>query len=202
MRGDFSVDYSGRSDDELLLLASDRASLTSEAGLALDTELRRRNLTQSDQVKYQQFIKRNEQREGRRRRKKMFGSRSDRGSWAEVLVGMLVIALISSTYIALPTRYHVRPEWHEAAVDMMFSSVFIAIFGRTLWRKLAFWASLALSSLIQIVIVHAWTRHSGTLSRGEGKLAVLLGFVVFVMLYGVFWILRRNFYGEEVQHQN
>jgi len=66
----FSAEYSERSDDEILLLASDRDSLTGEAATALDAELRRRNLTQSDQVKYQQFVKRNEQREARRRRRR------------------------------------------------------------------------------------------------------------------------------------
>src|SRR5215470_1720316 len=62
MPSDFSVSYFERSDDDLLLLASDRASLTTEAGLALDAELRRRNLTESDRVKYQQFIKHDERR--------------------------------------------------------------------------------------------------------------------------------------------
>ncbi len=47
MLNDFSTEYSERSDDELLLLASDRASLTTEAAAALDAELRRRNLTES-----------------------------------------------------------------------------------------------------------------------------------------------------------
>jgi hypothetical protein len=44
MLNDFSADYSERSDDELLLLTSDRASLTTEAAVALDAELCRRNL--------------------------------------------------------------------------------------------------------------------------------------------------------------
>lgn len=61
----FSAEYSDRSDDELLLLASDRDSLTGEAAAALDVELRQRNLTRSDQVKYQQFVKRNKEQEAR-----------------------------------------------------------------------------------------------------------------------------------------
>ena len=68
----FSDEYSERSDDEILRLASDRDSLAEEAATALDAELRRRNLTRADQVKYQQFVqfvKRNEQREARRRRR-------------------------------------------------------------------------------------------------------------------------------------
>lgn len=63
MRNDFSFEYSNRSNDALLLLACDRASLTTEAGVALDAELRRRNLTDSDQVEYQHFVKRDARRE-------------------------------------------------------------------------------------------------------------------------------------------
>ena len=62
------AEYSKLSDDELLLLASDRASLRAEAAAALDVELRRRNLTPSDQTKYLHFVKRNEQLEVMRRR--------------------------------------------------------------------------------------------------------------------------------------
>jgi len=95
MLNDFSTEYSERSDDELLLLASDRASLTTVAAAALDAELRRRNLTESDQVKHQQFVSRNEQREAIRRRRKIFGTRSDRSKWADVFWTLLAIALIS-----------------------------------------------------------------------------------------------------------
>ena len=58
---DFSTEYSQRSDDELLQLATQRHSLTTEAAAALDAELRRRNLTDSDRVEHQRFVK--EQRE-------------------------------------------------------------------------------------------------------------------------------------------
>lgn len=66
----FSAEYSERSDDELLLLASDRDSLTGEAATALDAELRRRNLTRSDLARYQRFVKHNEQREASRQRRR------------------------------------------------------------------------------------------------------------------------------------
>jgi hypothetical protein len=197
MLNDFSTEYSERSDDELLLLASDHASLTTEAATALDAELRRRNLTESDQVKHQQFVKRNEQRETRRRRRKIFGTRSDRSQWVDVFWTLLAIALISFTYLALPSRYHMRPDWQEAAVHAMFASVFIAVVGSSWWRKIGFWMSLLLSSAIHIFVVHAWIQRVGNLSRGQGKLAILLGFVLFVAVYGFVWLLRRNFYGTE-----
>ena len=62
MLNDFSIEYSERSDDELLHLATQRHSLTTEAAAALDVELRRRNLTESDRVEHQKF----EERQGRR----------------------------------------------------------------------------------------------------------------------------------------
>lgn len=199
MLSDFSTEYSKRSDDELLLLASDRASLTTEAGVALDAALRRRNLTESDQAKHQQFVKRNEQREAKRRRRKILGTRRDRRSWVDLFWAVIAIALISLTYFALPSRYHLKPGWQEPAVDVMFASVFIAVAGSVLWRKIAFWMSLVISSAIHLFLVHAWIQQVGNFSRGQGKLAVLLGFVLFFAVYAFVWVLRRNFYGEDAR---
>ena len=66
---DFSTEYSERSDDELLQLATQRHSLTTEAAAALDAELRRRNLTDSDRVEHQRFVTRQEQRESKKHRR-------------------------------------------------------------------------------------------------------------------------------------
>jgi len=54
MLNDFSTEYSKRSDDELLQLASERNSLTAEAADALGAELLRRNLSESDWVEPEQ----------------------------------------------------------------------------------------------------------------------------------------------------
>lgn len=54
---DLTTEYSQRSDDELLQLATQRHSLTTEAVAALDAELHRRNLTDSDRVEHQRFVK-------------------------------------------------------------------------------------------------------------------------------------------------
>ena len=191
----FSAEYSQRSDDELLQLASDRLSLTSEAAAALDDELHQRNLTESDQAKHQQFVRRKEQREAVRRRRRIFGTRSDSGKWVDLFRTLLAIVLISSVYIALPNRYHMKPDWQEAAVHVMFASVFIAVVCRSLWRQIGFWMSLALSSAIHMFVVHAWIQRTGNLR--SGKLAILLGFALFFAVYGFVWLLRRNLYGEE-----
>ncbi len=65
MLSDLSSQYAEFTDDELLHLASDRKSLTDEAVAALDTELRRRNLNESDQREHVRFAHRMEQREFR-----------------------------------------------------------------------------------------------------------------------------------------
>jgi hypothetical protein len=192
----FAAEYSERSDDELLQLASDRSSLTNEAAAALDDELRRRNLSDSDRAKQQQFVKHNERREARRRRRKIFGNGRDRRSWADLFGALLAIALISSTYLALPSRYHLKPDWQESAVVVLFPSVFIGVASSVLWRKAAFWASLFISSGIHLVIVHLWMRKVGKLSHNQGELAIVLGFVLFFVVYGFIWRLRRSLYGE------
>jgi hypothetical protein len=197
MFDDFSTEYSQLSDDELLLLASDRASLITAAAAALTAELSRRNLTESDRAKHDQFVRRNEQREAKRRRRKIFGTRKDLATWVDLFFALVAIALISFTYLALPSRYYMKPLWQEAAVDVLFASVFIAVASRVLWRKIAFWMSLVISSVIHLFVVHAWIQRAGNLSRGRGKVAVLLGFVLFIAVYAFVWKLRREFYGEE-----
>jgi hypothetical protein len=199
MLNDFSTEYSKRSDDELLALASDRASLTIEAASALEAELRRRSLTDSDQAKHQQFVRRNEQREAKRRRRKIFGLRREPRTWVDLFWALVAIALISITYLALPSQYHMKPDWQEAAVDVMFASVFIAIASSFWWRKITFWMSLVIASAIHLFVVHAWIQRIGNFSRAQGKLAVLLGFVLFFSVYAFVWLLRRNFYGEEAR---
>jgi hypothetical protein len=124
MLNDLFTGYSERSDDELLHLVSARHSLTTEATAALDVELRRRNLTESDRIEHQRFVKRQERRESRRHRRKTFGTLKDRFTWLDLLWALLAIALISSTYLALPSRYHMKPDWQETAAYAMFAGFY------------------------------------------------------------------------------
>ena len=196
---DFSTEYSERSDDELLQLASARHSLTTEAATALDAELRRRNLTESDRLEHQRFVRRQEQREARKHRRKAFGTFKDRLAWLDLLLAFAAIALISFAYLALPGRYRLKSDWQEAAVYVMLSSIFIAVGSRSVfWRKPDFWTSLVISSAAHLVIVHSWTKRVPDLGRGQGKLAVLLGFALFLAVFGFVSLLRRSFYGKQV----
>ena len=194
MLTDFSIEYSQRSDDELLHLATQRHSLTAEAAAALDAELRRRNLTESDRVEHQKFEKRQERREFTNRRRKVLGKRQF--SWLELLSAFAVMAVIACAYFALPKRYHLKPDWEETAVCVTIASVTVIVGWRSLWRDIAFWMALILSSATQLVVVHAWVQRAGKLSRGAGKLATVFGFLLFFVIYGCIKLLRRNFYGE------
>src|SRR5215469_14639159 len=131
MLADFSTEYRQRSDDELLELATQRHSLAIEAAAALDAELRRRNLTESDRVEHQKFVKRQEWQEFRgRRRRKIFGKRQF--SWLELLSAFVAVGVIGGAYFALPKRYHLTPDWEEAAVCVMIASVVLLVGWRSL----------------------------------------------------------------------
>lgn len=185
--------YSQWSDDELLHLATQRHSLTAEAAAALDAELSRRKLTESDQVEYQKFTKRQEQREWRKERRAKIPTPGLKRQLTgrEILEALATMALISVTYIALPSRYHLRPDWQEAAVMVMMTSVMVA-FSAISWRKIAFWISLLISSGLQLVLLHAITRGAPSLSRGEARGAAVLGIVLFIVVYSSFRFVQRG----------
>jgi hypothetical protein len=194
MLTDFPMEYSQQTDGELLHLATQRHYLTPEARVALDTELHRRNLTESDRVEHQRFVKRQERRKYGGRRYKLFGKA--RLSWREMLSAFGVMAALACAYFALPKQYGLKPDWAEAALYVMISSVIVAVGWRSLWRDVAFWIALALSSAIQLAVDHAWVRRAGELNRNAGKLATFLGLGLFIGLYGSFRLLRQSFCGE------
>lgn len=192
---DFSTEYLQRSDDELLHLATQRHSLTTEAVAALDAELRRRNLTESDRIEHQKFAKRQERREHKGRRRKILGKRQF--SWLELLSAFAAMGMIAWAYLALPQRYHLKADWEEAAVCSMIVSILVVVGWRPLWRDAAFWVALVVSCAIQLAVAHAWVERVGRLTRGTGKLAALLGFALFVAIYKGIKLLGRSLYGEE-----
>jgi len=197
MLNDFSTEYSERTDDELLHLASQRHFLTAEARTALDAELSRRNLTESDRIEHQRFVKRQEQREAKKHRRKPFGPFKYQLSWRDILWAFAAIALVSFSYLALPSHYHMKSDWQDAAFIVMMTSVLIAIASRSVfWRNFAFWMSLVMSSAIHLVLVHSWTRRLGDLSRSQGRGAALLGFVLFLAIYGFVRLVQRMFHSE------
>jgi hypothetical protein len=105
MFAEFQHEYSELSDEELLQVASDRQSLTDDAKSSLDAEMRNRDLTSVDLAAHQNFVKRSEQRETRRRNRKLFGSR--RGLLAWVRFGLwALLALLAAALVAtwLATR--------------------------------------------------------------------------------------------------
>ena len=194
MLTDFSEEYARRSDDELLQLATQRHQLTEEAVIALDAELHRRKLTECDRVKHQKLVKHQERREYKVHRRKIFGKRQF--SWLELLSAFAAMGAIAWAYFSLPKRYQLKPDWEEAAVCVVIASTLVIVGWRPLWREITFWIALILSSATQLAVAHAWVQRAGKLSRGAGKLATLLGFVLFIAMNACMRLLRRNFYGE------
>lgn len=145
---DFSTEYSQRSDDELLHLASARHSLTRGAAAALDAELGRRNLTESDRVEYQKSVKRQERREERRRRWKIPGLK-DHLTWRDILGAFAAMALILIIYFALPSRYHLKSEWQEAAVIVVITCVMVVFAARNLLQVT--WQSVRKSQVESLI---------------------------------------------------
>ena len=202
MVSDFFSQYADLSDEELLQIASDRASLRDEAVVALDAEMQKRKLNNSDVTKQQRVFQQSMRQESRRRHRKVLGSprswRSSAQDWGVVLCAAICIGLISVAYQKLPPQYHLAPDWEEAAEYVMWASAPIIVISSFLWKRAGFWISIVLSSVIHAVIVHAWVIKAGTLSgRGDHRLAVMLGFALFVAVYGCGFLLRRKFYGED-----
>ena len=192
--------YEKLADDQLLHLATDRSSLTDEAALALDAELRNRGLTAETLSKYQHRLKREEQREERKRNKKIFGSKRDRQlsieNWVGLFWSVVIMALISMAYLALPTRYRFTPTWQETAFYVMIPSACLIVFSREWRNKLWFWIALLVSSAAQAWIVHRWVvRSGGTLDgkgRGYQQSALLFGWILFFVIVGCGAFVRHK----------
>jgi hypothetical protein len=196
---DFSPEYDRLSDDELLALASTGSSLTDVAKLALDRELSRRNLTDSERIKYEQFVNKAKRRDTRRLQRKIFGSREDLDSWVNTFIiifwSALALSLIGFAYRSLPVRYQLAPDWKEAAISVMFVSVPIAVGGFSFWRSISFWTTLFISSILHLLLVRAWIIRMGALTSGRGGTegwAWVVGFLLFFVVLGFGLILKRN----------
>lgn len=203
MQYDFPTEYSHLTDGELLHLASSRHTLVPEASAALDAELRRRNLTESDRIEHRRHYQRQERLQVRRSRRITFGVLKDRMTWRDILGAFGMIAILLVAYFALPRRYHMKPEWQEATFYVMMTTVLIVAASKnTLWRTITFWMSLGISTAIHFVIVLAWTKRFPGLDRGQAKLAALLGLALFIPTYKLVSVLQRIFYDKEASNSS
>jgi hypothetical protein len=166
----------------------------------MDCEMRNRGLTNDDLGKHQNLLKESELRETRKRARKL---RRKTASWVDGVVTLFWsafgFALIWIAYLAVPPRYHFSPDWQEAAGYAMFAAFLVAAsFGRWL-KKVTFWLSLLISSVTHACSVHAWIVRTGSLDgrRGPGDVAILLGLVLFLVVYGSGSFLRRKLHGGE-----
>ena len=201
MATDFPREYALRSDEELLEIASDEASLTGEARAALDAEMRHRSLTPADVHKHKQLVEWGRRREAKRKKRKVVGYV---GLKIDYLIGafwtLLVVAVLTAAYVALPSRYHLPPDWEEAARFVMFASVTMGVALTSLWRKIGFWLCLLVSSACHGLLLHAWIVRFGSIEgrghRGEEYLAILTGALLFGVVYGTTHLVRRKFGAE------
>ena len=197
MSTDFFRQYALRSDEELLELASDRVSLTEEARSALDAEMRNRGLTPADVQKHERLAERDRRRAARRKNRKLFGALGSRfdnlvaGLWI-----LVVVALLTAAYLALPSRYRFPPDWEEVARFVMFASVAVAVTGSSLRRKARFWLALVISSTGHALLLHAWIARFGGIEgsghRGYEQMAILAGLLLFGAVYGAAHFVRRK----------
>jgi hypothetical protein len=154
MPNDFSAEYSERSDDELLHLASERHSLTPEATAALDAELRRRNLTESDRLEHQRTVKRYEQREARKHRRYINSSFLVRFKLPQALAALIMLAVLWAMS-HLPVRY--QEKWGQTIFTTV-AGVVIAILSspKTYFRGSGItslhWAALLASAFVCAVV--------------------------------------------------
>src|SRR3954470_16476762 len=136
--------YEKLDDQELLRLAADRTSLTDEAALALDAEMRVRGLTAEDAEDYQHLLKREKQR---RAKKRSLASKRDWNSRLETAVAVfwtaVAFALIWTAYFALPSQYRLPPIWHEAAGNVMWGAACVVAASKEWWKRPGFWAALS-----------------------------------------------------------
>jgi hypothetical protein len=105
MSAEFQREYAELNDDGLLHLATERQSLTDDARVALDSEMRNRSLTPTDLAKQESFEKRSEERESIILKRKLFGSRRSLLDWVRfVLCFLLLFAAAALVALRLPAR--------------------------------------------------------------------------------------------------
>jgi hypothetical protein len=200
----YLIEYGKKNDEELLRLACDRASLIDEAAAALDLELSRRNLTEADRHRYDRDRRRQRSLESKRVLRRTLGTRRGREQWFNdlvlALVALFVTSLIAAGYQSLPGEYRLKATWQTAATDMLFTSVSVVVFGFSLWRRLGFWLSLTVSSALHVGLVHAWVVSGGYVDapgpNSSGKLAILLGLLLFAVIYVGGTLVARKLRGE------
>lgn len=190
MLTDFSTEYSRKTDEELLQLASDRDDLLEDAAVALDAELRRRNLTDSALIEHQTFIKQQEEQEWKVQRRKRSGTFSDRRSLLDALVAFVFGGLILLAYRAIPTQYQLKPDWEQSAASVLAASTAVIYFMGA-WRRVEFWVALDISSLIHLLVIRALAKNFPKFNAFSTT-TIAVGVAIFFAVYLGFWIWQRN----------
>jgi hypothetical protein len=118
--------------------------------------------------------------------------------WAFSLMGLLLLTYFLLPYFAISSRNHSEAGWVDATLFVILASVLIVVATRTVFlRDPVFWMSLVISAALHLLAVHAWSQRVQGFRNGAGKIAVLLGPVLFFAVYRSVRLLQPRFYDEQ-----
>lgn len=182
----FPENYSPLTDDELLMVAANRADLVREAALAMDSEMRRRGLSYQEAQAKERQVARQEIKEARRRRPSPKGTKyfvaQIRGRWLLLLLSPTLLVFL----LAFP--HIVSEEWLLPSIFASYGVV-SAISAVQPWLRqtTSFWLSLPIAGIVQLLVGHMITvrlaPHSRSELKGASFLAIFAGYAVGIPLF-------------------
>lgn len=184
--------YRKKTDEELLRLARDREQLTPEASSALTDELARRKIAAG---RINAFSK----EEARQGRKGAFRSKRRRarvaGLWWLRIQVVGVYAIGALVYHFLP--FKIPTEWEDAAVVTFLCTVVIGFMFEEHWKRLSYWASLAIAAIAQLWVVKVLNPRAHWHYKNA---SILTGFAVGLLAWGAVFLLLRRVYQDPDTH--
>jgi hypothetical protein len=183
----FQEQYSGLSDDELLMVAASRSQLTDDASLAMDSEMARRGLSYEQAHAKEREVARltaKEEREHHRKpiRSKYFVSSINLWWFFIGIAGLIPLMLL------MPHPHRLFDEWTEPAAVTYTGAVLACSAVRPWLRRTAsFWLSLIVSAVPQFFVSRWLTVYHPAHSRGESKgiwfVSILAGYAIGGVLF-------------------
>lgn len=181
---DLVDEYRKKTDQELLVLARDREQLTAEGVSALTDELARRKITA-------ERLKAFSKEEERQARKEAFRSErrharvADRWWLPIQLVAAYAIGLL--VYYLLP--FKIPEQWEDPALVTFLCTVAIGFTFGEFWKRLSFWAALAIAAVGQLWVIKALNPAAHWHYKNA---SIMTGFAVGLLIWGAIFLLLRR----------
>jgi len=187
----FSENYALLTDDELLMVAANRADLMQEAAFAMDSELARRGLTYRDARAKKRDFARLEIKEARKRRASPKGTKyfvaQVRGRWLLLMLSPTLLIVLLSFPKIVSEEWLLPIIWASYGVVSAISTV-----QPWLRQTRSFGLSLPVAFVVQLLVGHIIVVSQAPRSRNELKgaafLAIFAGYAVGVP---VFFLLQK-----------